>query len=49
MKSSEDREILYKLEIKILKSKGPRMESWRTPKENGTNREKGLYMRTCCV
>ena len=49
MKSSEDREILYKLEIKILKSKGPRMESWRTLKENGTNREKGLYMRTCCV
>ena len=34
MKSSEDREILYKLEIKILKSKGPRMESWKTPKEN---------------
>ena len=50
MKSSENREILDKSETKILKSKGPRMEPWRTPERMARvdeKRGKGLYTRTC--
>ena len=52
MESLKDRQTLNKSETKILKSKGPRMEPWRTPERMARvdeKRGKGLYTRTCCV
>jgi len=48
MKSLEDRETLDKSKLKILKSKGPRMELWRTPERTARvdeKRGKELYTK----
>jgi len=52
MKSSDDRETLDKSKIKILKSKGPKMELWGTLERATWGKEKRgkeLYIKTCCV
>jgi len=51
MKSSDDRETLDKSKIKILKSKGPKMELWGTLERATWGKEKRgkeLYIKTCC-